>query len=88
MDESLSTKEEQLTELEEQNFNERVRNEYWAGGSSMIIIIIIIIIMYFGKNWVQKCFNNSKRTAKKRRRSQRIPISNSYIANNAMNSNI
>ena len=53
-EESLSTIEEQLFDLENNHYKNKLAQKYWLGGSSILILLVIKTVIYFTQRFIRK----------------------------------
>ena len=54
MEESLSCIEEQLLDLENHHYKNKLAQKYWLGGSSILTLLIITTFIYFTQKFLRK----------------------------------
>ena len=53
-EESLSTIEEQLLDMENNHYKHKITQKYWLGGSSILTLLIITTVMYLTQGIIRK----------------------------------
>ena len=53
-EESLSTIEEKLLDLENTHYKNKLAQKYWLGGSSILTLLIITTVIYFTQGIIRK----------------------------------
>ena len=53
-EESLSTIEEQLLDLESKHYKPKLAQKYWQGGSSILTLLIITTVIYFAQGIIRR----------------------------------
>ena len=63
MEESLSSIEDQLLDLENNHYKNELAQKYWLGGSSILSLLIITTVIYFTQGFLRKncktCYNKN-----------------------------
>ena len=85
MEESLSTIEEQLLNLENHHYKNKLAQKYWLLGSSILTILVITIAIYFTQRFLRetcKTCNKKKSYIKENQEEVKLqPLSASNLAN-------